>query len=255
MSKSNSESDFLSIIQNIQDKNAKSAVDYLNNHYKNLIVDVNIAKSSNDATLKDLKNLKEKIKELESSLKINTQTNLFNKDPMLRQIGLFSDTLKEWSKLEKFDLLFDSNEHGGQTNDDLVKRILYAKNLYFINFDNNGNIFGGYLEEQVTHVDSCIIDSNAFVFSLTRKGLNNPMKFHIKTHNEKHAFHLWSDNVMLVFFGFPDGKQDIAVHKIGKGSWCNQNDYDYSRTKNALTDHQGQSDLFEIRRIVVIAMS
>ncbi|KAL7721483.1 TLDc domain-containing protein [Entamoeba marina] len=76
--------------------------------------------------------------------------------------------LKQWSNKNTFNIIFDSRVDGDGWNNVLYNRVLNECNLYFISFDGDNNVYGGYLNTKIDKSTSGYIsDRNSFVFSLS----------------------------------------------------------------------------------------
>ncbi|KAL7715424.1 TLDc domain-containing protein [Entamoeba marina] len=158
--------------------------------------------------------------------------------------------LKEWSNLNEFTLLFDSDIHGFVNNKEFSSYLLNKKNLYIINFDEDGNVFGGYVNSRITDSRSFITDENAFVFSLLRNGVVKNSKYNIIPSSKNESFALVGSLGFYVF-----GKIDIAVKQLGdNAAFCKQASFNYNGEEFPFTDHQFPNT-FKLLRIVVVEMN
>ncbi|KAL7713190.1 TLDc domain-containing protein [Entamoeba marina] len=117
-------------------------------------------------------------------------------------ISLFVNSLKEWSNKDTITLLFDS-DIDGYCREYFAHVVLNKRNLYFINYDDNENVFGGYLNAEITQPDTWIQDPNSFVFSLIRQGEFKNKRYFIQEIFQTKAFRLLLNN-SLGFFTFGD---------------------------------------------------
>ncbi|KAL7719393.1 TLDc domain-containing protein [Entamoeba marina] len=175
---------------------------------------------------------------------------VFNGDEELLKLNRSMDTLKNWCGGVNCNILFDSKVDGNGKRT-LSKKVLNHSNVCFISFDEEGNMFGGRVKEEITKTDAKIIDPNAFVFTLFRDGEEKQQKFDIKKGNEEFAFYLFRKNDCLYYFG---AGSDVNVYKVGsKESWCSQFRYDYNGIKKAITTKQGSAEAFTISRIIAVS--
>ncbi|KAL7715577.1 TLDc domain-containing protein [Entamoeba marina] len=160
------------------------------------------------------------------------------------------DLLKQWSGKDQYTVIFDSDRDGDGSNNELPKIVKNKKNLYFISFDFNGNIYGGYVDSTINKIGSYITDSNAFVFSLLRNWKIKNMKYSIQSDREKDAFLVWNDSSILYHFG---GYGVIFISKVGqKRSYSNPSStYLFNDDKSPFV--YGTDD-FEIMRYIIIQM-
>ncbi|KAL7718240.1 TLDc domain-containing protein [Entamoeba marina] len=173
-------------------------------------------------------------------------------DVELHKLNYSIDSLKKWSGKQNYNIIFDSKVQGDGKGV-LEHIILNKRNLYFISFDDQNNIFGGYLKKSIKKMDSYVRDSKSFVFSLQRNGHVKNKKFPIIKNYEDYAFYMSSNiNDCLYCFGGSDYSSDIYAWKIGyKYSFCDYNYYNYRGESYPLRD---DTDYFTIKRFVVLEM-
>ncbi|KAL7720416.1 TLDc domain-containing protein [Entamoeba marina] len=160
--------------------------------------------------------------------------------------------LKEWSGKQNCSVLFDSNIDG-YGKGVIEHKVMNKRNLYFISFDNQNNVFGGYVDTIISKTNCFTSDPNAFVFSLIRNGQVKNMNYNIR--NQGHAFWLQSNHDQLyVFGGCYDSSYDVNVWKIGYKSnyTCKPCDYEYNGEQQPLRDNTNN---YIIKRILVLEMS
>ncbi|KAL7720684.1 TLDc domain-containing protein [Entamoeba marina] len=157
--------------------------------------------------------------------------------------------LKEWCGKQKHNIIFDSLIDGDGSDNVLMNKVTNKSHLYFISFDTNNNVFGGYFRKSINVVDSYIEDRKSFVFSLLRNGVMKNLKYLM--HNDRSwSFRLYSGSNWLYRFG--DG--DIGAYKIGEASsYCSQNTYEYYNETKPFVDCG--TNPFIIKRIVIMKMS
>ncbi|KAL7715595.1 TLDc domain-containing protein [Entamoeba marina] len=203
----------------------------------------------------DIKNMKynyhntEEIKRKQHIEKIK-----FKNDDELEQLNNSIQLLLEWSGKQNYNIIFDSKIHG-DGGGVLENRVIHRKNLYFLTFDNENNVFGGYVDNIINKTNDWIKDSNPFVFSLIRNGKIKNIKYDIKKGKEQYAFKLKSNSYELYRFG-EDGYSDICVYEIGNNkSYCDYHSYEYNGEQNPSRDNYGGSNEFSMKRILVIQMN
>ncbi|KAL7718475.1 TLDc domain-containing protein [Entamoeba marina] len=163
--------------------------------------------------------------------------------------------MKEWSGKQHYNIIFDSKTDGDGSNNVLLNKVINKKNLYFIHFDNDQNIYGGYVNELIDVYNEDINDPNAFVFSLKRNNQNTLKKYSIKQNEHHRAFCLCPSQNVLYSFGF-DGVhcRDITTFKVGDPqSYCLPYLYEYNGENNPLSFKS--NNRFTIERILVIQMN
>ncbi|KAL7716463.1 TLDc domain-containing protein [Entamoeba marina] len=192
----------------------------------------------------------------------NTNSKIVN-DMEMNIINNSIDLLKQWSNKTIFNIIFDSDIDGDGSKNALHNTVFNKNNLYFIHFDGDNNIFGGYISSKIDKssesdndaVDACIRDENSFIFSLMRNGKVNNKRYFMKRNCEDEAFSLWVDDSCdaLYTFGW-----DIAIYSIGNCNSlffdCDYFRYDYKDDHTPLTDIVNM-ERFEVQRILVIQMN
>ncbi|KAL7715602.1 TLDc domain-containing protein [Entamoeba marina] len=176
----------------------------------------------------------------------------YKNDVELKQFNNLIDSLIKWSDKSNYTILFDS-DLDGDGKDVLHHKVFNKKNLYFIHFDNENNVFGGYMNEVINNKNSYINDPNSFVFSLIRNGVITNKKYDIKNDQQLNAFDLQSDYDYLYWFGYENGKFDMVIPKIGyfSATSCIPNIYNYNEENQPLRD---EKTYFTMKRILVLEM-
>ncbi|KAL7720455.1 TLDc domain-containing protein [Entamoeba marina] len=223
---------------------------------------------------------KEKLTELDN-MKYSCDSNCYRKLSQIsndENINFASsiDKLKKWSGKQHYNIIFDSKMDDQQA---LEYKVFNKRNLYFISFDNENNVFGGYVNELINEKDDEITDPNAFVFSLIRNGTIKNMKYNIKKGVEKNAFYLFSNNGCgptnnylfkfgsissgtIVKSGYYRGKycncldddgHDISIKCIGRNNSfsCNPVSYEYNGEQQPLRNN---SKNYIIKRVLILEM-
>ncbi|KAL7720443.1 TLDc domain-containing protein [Entamoeba marina] len=193
----------------------------------------------------------------EMKKKYDTVEVIYETDPEVRNILPSFNELRKWSGKQKCSVIFDSKIDGDGGNNVLMNKVIKKKNLYFITFDNQNNVFGGYVDTIINKTNSWIIDPNAFTFSLLRNGNLKNSKYVIKANHEKFGFHLWADRPILLYcFGSGDGNShDVFVFKTGNKSgkyYFKPWSFNYNGEGQPLRD--GTSN-YTIERVIVLQMN
>ena len=124
--------------------------------------------------------------------------------------------------------------------------------------NEDGEIFGCYINSIIDKVNEFIVDQHAFVFNLESNGRHEgPMKFNIKKEECDGALYLYPDDD---YWLFACGNLDIVIWKeyMKSESHCYQNKdsyFDYEDVENALVvNPQGYSKCFTPKQFIVIQM-
>ncbi|KAL7716981.1 TLDc domain-containing protein [Entamoeba marina] len=161
-------------------------------------------------------------------------------------------SLKKWSGLGNYSIIFDSDQEGDGV-DTLRGAVLCKKQLYFINYDDDNNVFGGYISVPIDYSNYYIEDSEAFIFSLYRKGVLKNKRYLMKEGKSYSAFKLWFGYDYLYRFG---ENYDLNIYKINEKksfSSPSTSSFDCGEETNPMVD----SDIFNyfsVGRIIVIQM-
>ncbi|BFU18723.1 predicted protein [Entamoeba histolytica] len=214
--------------------------------------------------------MKDKIRQLEEEInKVKTRFNK-NKEEWEKQYSDYLERKKrlsimrgmntmeeihqieEWTNRKVGNILFDSDIDDWNDNTTVFgERIMNKEHLIIMIEDEEGNKFGGYVNEKIDKVGCFINDSQSFVFSLESNGrLEGMKKFDIN--QPEYAFHLYNQSDDCLF-SYGDG--DIFVFKENNKtySWCKQNSFEYEGIENALCGKELPSR-FTPKRIIVIQM-
>ncbi|BFU19755.1 trichohyalin, putative [Entamoeba histolytica] len=156
--------------------------------------------------------------------------------------------IEEWTEKRINNILFDSEINDWNVNTSVFdQRIKNKEHIIIIIEDEEGNKFGGYVNEKIDKIDDYTNDSKSFVFSLKSNGrIEGMKKFDIK--EPQYAFCLYNQSYDNLFeFGC-----DIIVFKENykTNSYCCQYSFDYKGISNALC---GKED-FTPKRFIVIEM-
>ncbi|KAL7715535.1 TLDc domain-containing protein [Entamoeba marina] len=135
----------------------------------------------------------------------------FNNNYLTIEETTIIDCLKKWSGKNSYSILFDSDIDGNGTDNTLPHKILGKNKLYFIHFDENQNVFGGYINSTIDIIQNWIKDPKAFLFSLIRNGKIKNEQYPIQKNSMDRAFSLYNNWYRLYCFG--QGTSDILVEK------------------------------------------
>ncbi|KAL7716662.1 TLDc domain-containing protein [Entamoeba marina] len=160
----------------------------------------------------------------------------------------FKKTLNGWVQTSNFSTLFDSST----TDNDggiLRQKLLKKKELFFINFDGVGNVFGGYLSKEIQTINGWIRDPKSFVFSYYRNGELVKKKYLHRDGGS--SFKLCSKGDSLYVFG--KKKHDIKVAKLlQQSSSCTPTSYGSPKLIKPLAEDS--QNPFALIRIVVLQL-
>ena len=172
------------------------------------------------------------------------------------------EQLDRWTGLKCGDIIFDSTKHGwSKENNEFRKKIWMKSKICIVIENEDGEIFGCYINSTIDEVGWNIKDEHAFVFNLESNGRHkSPMKFDIKKEKCDYAFVLCSDNH---FYNsdwlFSCGNSDISIYKENKKSrsCCYQDKgshFDYRGVEKALVQNPNYPNNFTPKRFIVIQM-
>ncbi|BFU24873.1 predicted protein [Entamoeba histolytica] len=214
-------------------------------------------------------NMKDKIRQLEEEInKVKTQFNK-NKEEwekhysdylerrkrlsITREMSTVEEIqrIEEWTERKVGNILFDSDiDDWNESTSVFGERIMNKEHLIIMIEDEEGNKFGGYVNEKINKVDGYINDSQSFVFSLkSNRRLEGMKKFDII--QPEYAFYLYNQTSDWLFeFGF--SRLDLAVGKENNKaqSHCKQSSFEYNKISNALCGGYN----YIPKRIIVIEM-
>ncbi|KAL7712561.1 hypothetical protein QTN25_009885 [Entamoeba marina] len=138
------------------------------------------------------------------------------------------NVLQNWTDFHSFNIIYDSDVDGGGYT--AIRMVHNKKNLYFINFDNENNVFGGFVSNPnsgLSYQEQC--NRITFVFSLERNGLPFYKKYPLKKYQEI----------------FPVGVNN---------SFVAPSSYKYNHCKTPFVD-RGYPYHFPIQRLIILEMS
>lgn len=119
--------------------------------------------------------------------------------------------------------------------------------LYFIIIDSKNNVFGHYHSSVIDKIDSCIYDSNMFMFTLNSNGRCGIKKFDNKGGNKTYTYIYNNNNYDCC---------DYVIHKIDTNDsyiYSSIENYFSGIEKTILTGNYNP-DRFTTKRIIVIQM-
>ena len=231
---------------------------YLSNKQMNIIL---------NPFLKEIESIKEKFQErreswndlqIDTSIYIENNKNDENKLQLVHN-SLSNDELnqiEEWTEMKIIEILFDSeNDDWTEENGVFNERIIGEDKLIFIIKDNQGNTFGGFVNERIVQENKWISDPNAFLFSLKR--LNNLQMTKYDVNDPTKVFYLWKkQSTQMCAFG---SGIDIGIYKktYKESSWCNSSSertFDYHQMQNVFIQNNNDFCVFNPERICVFKL-
>ena len=224
-------------------------------------------------TLNDIENYHDELVEelivLEKQ-KFEKKMNEFEKNvkvEKLRKLRSVLDSeerhqLEEWTGMKIDEIIFHSDKEDNnwsQQKSIFDSIVLNKSHLIFLIEDIHGNTFGGYLDAEITKVDTYIQDPNAFLFTLkSNRRLDGFKRYPILSAYNQYVFCLHNKNHSLLFdFGY---ENDLVIHKENtkKNSYCNQyrkrgniQYFDYNNIGDALCGSH-YPNCFTPKKIVVL---
>ncbi|GAB1222217.1 hypothetical protein ENUP19_0099G0009 [Entamoeba nuttalli] len=173
--------------------------------------------------------------------------------PIERTLDKYIKQIEKWTNRKVFNILFDSDKDDWKEDTSIFnQRIMNKEHIIIIIEDEDGNKFGGYVNEKIDKVGCFINDCKSFVFSLESNGRMKGMKkFDIQ--QQQYAFQLYKQSHDCLFkFGYGC---DILVHKENTKtiSSCKQQSFEYEGIENALCGKEWP-EYFTPKRIIVIEM-
>ncbi|KAL7715688.1 TLDc domain-containing protein [Entamoeba marina] len=174
-----------------------------------------------------------------------------------RELGVIKSnlsTLEEWSELKQFNVLFDSDVDGNVSNETFNSKVIGKSNLYYINYDEDGNVFGCFVKDEVWKTNEYINGLGWFMFSLnSNERIKNPKRWLPKQSCDE-GFILYEKHVSYYAIG-NSGWNDFCVCKINqKSSWCDNISKAFKGLGNSDLTGSRFPNLFSVKRIVVIQM-
>ncbi|KAL7714549.1 TLDc domain-containing protein [Entamoeba marina] len=161
------------------------------------------------------------------------------------------NVLQNWSDFHSFNIIYDSDvDGGGYVAIDMVHN---KKNLYFINFDNENNVFGGFVSNPnsgLSYQEQC--NRITFVFSLERNGLPFYKKYPLKKYQEVSAFNCYYLDQYSPLYTFGC---DLQIFPVGvNNSFVAPSSYKYNHCKTPFIN-RGYPYHFPIQRLIILEMS
>ena len=158
--------------------------------------------------------------------------------------------------------IFDTNTNIlSKENSEFTDKIFSKSKICIVIENEDGEIFGCYINSTINKVGCFIRDEHAFVFNLESNGRHpTPIKFNIKKEECDCAFCIYSDDYFIELFYC--GNADILIKKENKKSesFCYQwekSHFDYRGVEKALIQNpynvwNGKD--FTPKRFIVIQM-
>ncbi|EKE39896.1 hypothetical protein ENUP19_0216G0031 [Entamoeba nuttalli] len=168
-------------------------------------------------------------------------------DKEFRIIEEYYIYLQNWSNLNEYQILFDSFlDSQNQFND----RVMNKRNLYFINFDEFGYVFGAFVSVPILETNKFISDPNHFIFSL-KKSIFKPMKWNPIGDNSSNALFIYRNESYLYQVGHTGC---FIIHQTGvSNSYCKNLQIAYLGAPSSLSNTESFED-FSVNRVIVIQM-
>ncbi|BFU21952.1 predicted protein [Entamoeba histolytica] len=165
--------------------------------------------------------------------------------------------IEEWTNRKIGNIICESDvDNWNKDTSVFDQRIKNKEHIIFIIEDEDGNKFGGYVNEKIDKVgafiNGFIKDSKSFVFSLESKGrMKGIMK--LESYEENCIFLLCSQRYDWLF-KFERGN-DVCVYKENDKtkSCCKQNSFEYNGISNALCGKE-LPKYFTPKHFIVIEM-
>ncbi|EDR29206.1 hypothetical protein EDI_033130 [Entamoeba dispar SAW760] len=157
--------------------------------------------------------------------------------------------LQKWSKCSKFNVLYDSRETP-KDDEDWFRPILNHPNLYFINVDQNGSIFGGFTFKAPIEPKKYVVDPNHFLFSLRIEQTDFVHQYKSK---KPQGLMVCEKSKIMYGFGLSESCMDIYfAHK--KGSCCFNLSKNYINLENTGLNTLCHPNDFVVTRTIILEM-
>ncbi|EDR23016.1 hypothetical protein EDI_123210 [Entamoeba dispar SAW760] len=168
-------------------------------------------------------------------------------DKELRIIGEHYIYLQNWCNLNECQIVFDSSHN---SHEQFNYKIMNKPNLYFINFDEFGYVFGAFVSVPIHETNKFISDPNHFIFSL-KKSTFKPMKWNPIGDNSSNALFVYKNESYLYQVGHIGC---FIIHQTGVAdSYCKNLQIAYLGAPSSLSNTDSFED-FSVTRVVVIQM-
>ncbi|KAL7716025.1 TLDc domain-containing protein [Entamoeba marina] len=168
--------------------------------------------------------------------------------PLDTDYNQFITTLREWSGKKIETIIFDSDIDDWK-NDTLQLILLNKSNLYFISFDDNNNIVGGYFSDTITRINTFLTDDQSFVFSIRKNGIITLQKFHVKPVYKGICLNIVTNSSALYMFG-----SDLVVGLVNSPYSCSiLNCFDYKDVAQPFG--YTTNEFYVTNRILIIQMN
>ncbi|KAL7713221.1 hypothetical protein QTN25_009281 [Entamoeba marina] len=178
-------------------------------------------------------------------------------------ISLWNYLLK-WSNCTSGSVLYDS-DRDGQSNECFNEKVIGKSNIFFINFDEFGNIYGTFVKKSLTkHNTRCIDhyfnpDNDHFIFSLRTDGKSQPTCWYLKkSPNGRSGIYLYNNEVKnnnCLYVVGQLGFMTIAKSTVEESDFYKlSNEYEDMNDFD-LNGRNGWNERFIVDRVLVIQMS
>ncbi|KAL7717985.1 TLDc domain-containing protein [Entamoeba marina] len=171
------------------------------------------------------------------------EMNLLKQNPSdngMEMIFDNNDVLKKWSRKKKYNVIFDSRMYGDGSNNGLRNEVINKSSLYFIVFDDNDNIFGGYVNSIIYTDNVPIRDDSSFVFSFVRNNKLQPRKYNIKQQFTSNALQYFQKHVIITCY------LNLVMTLVVN--------YDYFGEENVLRNIDVIEKEYVVKRVIVVEM-
>ncbi|ELP92778.1 hypothetical protein EIN_372000 [Entamoeba invadens IP1] len=176
-------------------------------------------------------------------------------------LSQYKAILAEWSGTTDGTVVYDSNVDSKLARE-FYSSVLNKTNIYIINIDERGYIFGSYFEKVIDKMDVWFYDEKHFIFSLDSKGLfPAPTRWNSKL-GEQGGIRLYDKDMNKLYevgngefwSGVRFGYFTIADINV-KNSFNNNISFRYDNIKNTdLNGLNSPNSTFSVERIIVVQM-
>ncbi|EMD49194.1 Hypothetical protein EHI5A_107940 [Entamoeba histolytica KU27] len=171
-------------------------------------------------------------------------------------------TFRTWSALKKCNLIYDSSIN---CYEEFRRSVICRSNLFFINFDDQGNVFGAFVKKQITKINVFVKDKDHFLFSLNANGrIVTPIRFLPKKNQYDCAVTIFAevskkekknDTRLYQIGSFELGRGSMGIRAIGeKKSDCCHLSQSYEGIQNLTLTGTNHPAEFTTRRVIVVQM-
>ena len=143
--------------------------------------------------------------------------------------------LRKWTnKYQDTIELFDSDKENWKDNDCQFTKKILGKNGVVFMIQNEGSIFGCYIDQPIKKDNAWIIDNKAFMFAVKE---NEIVKYDVTPSKKPIAIKIYDNkNRMLVTFG----ENDISIYKQNMNSVCScdeKKSYQYESIETSFSNN------------------